>query len=147
MSLTEVTRRGPNKDRTRSISCSTTPSADSCDRTLSEAVTGCTGDTVHRHGSVFSMTGHNRLDDRTHEVQCPIESREVPERRQHDRTRPVNDDRTLSRIRSTHAFQRSGRPDTSGQDVISVRSVAEKRVSSPMATFSVGLINRPQPTI
>ena len=59
-------------------------------------MTGRTGDTVHRHGSVFSVTGRIRLDDQTHEVQRPIESKEIPERRQRDRTRPVDDDRTLS---------------------------------------------------
>ena len=66
------------------------------DQTLSEAVTGRTGDTVRHHGSVFSMIGRSRLDDWTHEVQRPIESREVLERRQHDQIRPVDDDWTLS---------------------------------------------------
>ena len=136
-------RMRPYKDPMHPISCLATAGVSSCDRTLSEAVTGRTGDTVHRHGSIFSVTGHSRLDDRTHEVQRPIESREVPEQRQRDRMRPVDDDQTLSQVRSTRALQRSGRPDTSGQDVISVRLVAEKWVSSPTATFSVGLINRP----
>ena len=36
-----------------------------------------------------------------------------------------------------------GRPDASGQDDSNVRSVEESWVSSPMATFSMGLINRP----
>ena len=84
----------PYKDRTRLISCLATASVNSCDRTLSEAVTGHTYDNVYRHDSVFSVTRRSRLDDRTHEVQRPIESREVPERRQHDRTHPVDDDRT-----------------------------------------------------
>ena len=106
-------------------------------------MTGRTGVTVYRHGSVFSVTGSSTVDDRTHEVQRPIESREVPEQRQRDRMRPVDDDQTLSRVRSTRVLQRSGRPDMSGQDVISVRSVAESWVSSPTATFSVRLINRP----
>ena len=103
MCSAEVTGRGPNKDRTRLISSTATPGVSSCARTLSssdqtliEAVTGRTGDTVYRHGSVFSMTGHSRLNDRTHEVQRPIESREVPERCQRDWTRPVDDDQTLS---------------------------------------------------
>jgi len=51
----------------------------SSDRMLSEAVTERTGDTVHCHGSIFSVTGRSRLDDQTHEVQRPIESREVLE--------------------------------------------------------------------
>ena len=114
----------------------------SSDRTLSEAVIGRTGDTVHRHGSVFSVTRRSRLDDWTHKVQHPIESREVLERRQRDRTCRVDDDWTLSRVRSTCALQWSGRPDASGQDVVSVRSVVERWVSPPTATFSVGLINR-----
>ena len=140
----------PMSDRTCPIRCQATPGVgsydrmmSSSDRTLSEAVTGRTDDTVHRHNSVFSVTGRSRLDDRTHEVQRPIESKEIPERRQRDRTRPVEDDRTLSRVRSTSALQRSGRPDASGQDLISVRSVAESWVSPPTATFSVVLINRP----
>ena len=102
-SLAEVTGRGPNKDWTRPISCSATPGVVSCDltlsssdQTLSEAVTGCTGDNVHRHDSVFSTTRRNRLDDRTHEVQRLIEPRElVPEQHQRDQTHPINDDRTL----------------------------------------------------
>ena len=71
----EMTGCSPNKDQTRPISCSATPGVDNCDRTLnssdrtlSEAVTGRTGDTVHRHDSVFSVTGRSRLDDRTHKV-------------------------------------------------------------------------------
>ena len=80
-SSAEVTGRGPYRDRTRPISCSAAPGVGSCDRTLSEAVTGHTGDTVHRHSNIFNMTGRSRLDDRTHEVQRLIESREVPERR------------------------------------------------------------------
>ena len=52
-------------------------------------MTGRTGDTVHHHGSVFSVTGCNRLDDWTHEVQRPIESKEVLEWRQRDRKRPI----------------------------------------------------------
>ena len=68
----------------------------SSDRTLNEEVIGRTGDTVHHHCIVFSVTGRSRLDDRTHEVQRLIESREVLERRQRDRMHPVNDDRTLS---------------------------------------------------
>ena len=102
-SSVEVTEHDPNKDRTRLISCSATPGVGSCDwtlsssdRTLSEAVTGHTGDTVHRHNNIFNMTGRSRLDDRTHEVQRLIESREVLERRQCDRTRLVDDDWTLS---------------------------------------------------
>ena len=65
-SSVEVTEHDPNKDRTRLISCSATPGVGSCDwtlsssdRTLSEAVTGHTGDTVHRHGNVFSVTGRS----------------------------------------------------------------------------------------
>ena len=103
MSSAKATGRGTNKDRTRPISCSATPGVGSCDRTLSssdqmlsEAVTGRTGDNVHHHGSVFSVIGRSTVDDRTHEVKRPIESRDVPKQRQRDRTRPVDDDRTLS---------------------------------------------------
>ena len=81
--------------------------------------------------------------DQTQEQWCPIESREVLERRQHDLTRPVDDDQTRPRVRSTRVLQRSGRLDASGQDDSSVRLVAESWVSSPMATFSMGPINRP----
>ena len=87
MSLVEVTGRGPMSDQMCPIRCQATVGVGSCDqmlsssdRMLSEAVTGRTGDTVHRHDSVFSTTRRSRLDDRTHEVQCPIEYREVPER-------------------------------------------------------------------
>ena len=59
--------------------------------------------------------------------QCPIEYREVLERRNYDRTCPVAGDRTLAASDQLFAVQRSGRPDASGQDDISVRSVAEKR--------------------
>ena len=85
-------------DWTRPIRCQITAGVDSYDRTLSEAVAGCTSDTIHHHCSVFSMTGCSRLDDRTHEVQHPIESREVLEQRQHDQMCLVDDDRTLSRV-------------------------------------------------
>ena len=105
---------------------------------LSEAVTGRTGDTIHRHSSVFSVTGRSRLDDRSHGVQHPIESKEVPERRQRDRTCPIDDDRTQPRVRSAHALQRSGRPDASGQDMISIRLVAEKRDFIPNGYFLSG---------
>ena len=98
-----MTGRGPNKDQTRPINCSATPGVGSYDQTLSEAVTESTGDTVHRHGSVFSVTGRSRLDDRMHEVHHPIESREVPEWRQRDRTRPIDDDWTQPRVRSARA--------------------------------------------
>ena len=63
MSQVEVTRRGPMSDRMCLIKCQATTGISSCDRTLSEAVTGCTGDTVHRHGSDFNMTERSRLDD------------------------------------------------------------------------------------
>ena len=83
-------------DRTCPIRCQATQGIDSydqtlssSDRTLSEAVIGRTGDTVHRHDSVFNVTGRSRLDDRTHKVHHPIKSREVLERRQRDRMRPV----------------------------------------------------------
>ena len=108
-SLAEVIGRGPMSDRMRLIRCQATVGVDSYDQTLSEAVIGCTGDTVHCHGSVFSMTGHSRLDDRTHEVQRPIEFREVLERRQCDRTRPVDDDRTQSE--SDQCVHSNGRDD------------------------------------
>ena len=55
-SSAEVTGRGPYRDRTRLISCSAIAGVSSYDRTLSEAVTGRTDDTVLRHGNVFSMT-------------------------------------------------------------------------------------------
>ena len=72
-------------------------------------MTGRTGDTVHRHGRVFSVTGRSKLDDQTHEVQRSIISREVPERRQRDRTRSVDDDRTQPKFRSARAL--NGRDD------------------------------------
>ena len=62
MSLAEVTGRSSISDWTHQGSA--TPGIGSCDRTLSnsdqtlsEAVTGHTGGTVHHHGSVLSMTG------------------------------------------------------------------------------------------
>ena len=58
-SSVEVTGRGPYRERTRLISCSATAGVSSYDRTLSEAVTGCTDDTVLRHGNVFSVTGRS----------------------------------------------------------------------------------------
>ena len=131
-----MTGRGPNKDRTRPISCSATlgvgsgdRTLSSSDRTLSEAVIGRTSDNVYRHGSVFSVTRRSRLDDRTHEVQRHIESREVLERRNVDRTRQMVSDRTRQRVRSTVSangqLQQSGRPDASDQDDLRVRSMAE----------------------
>ena len=99
--------------------------------------------TIPRHGNVFSVTDAAALDDQTQELQRPIKSREVLERRQRDRTCPVDDDRTLSRVRSTRVLQRSGRPDAFGPDDSSVWLVAERWVSFPTATFSVELINRP----
>ena len=108
-SPTEVTRRGPMSDRTRLIRCQATAGVGCCDRTLSEAVTGRTDDTIHRHGSVFSVTGRSRLDDRMHEVRRPIEFREVLEQRQHDWTRPVDDDRTQPE--SDQCARSNGRDD------------------------------------
>ena len=58
-SLAEVTGRGPYRDRTRPISCSAAASVSSYNRTLSEAVTGRTDDTVLHHSNVFSVTGRN----------------------------------------------------------------------------------------
>ena len=43
-------RTWPYEDRTRLISCSATAGISSYDRTLSDAVTGRTDDTVLRHG-------------------------------------------------------------------------------------------------
>ena len=78
MSPVEVTEHSSMSDQTHR--CLATPGVGNYDQTLSEAVTGRTGDTVHRHSSVFSVTGHSRLDDRMHEVQRPIISRKVPKR-------------------------------------------------------------------
>ena len=52
-------RTRPYEDRTRPISCSATAGVSSCDRTLSEAGTGRTDDTILRHGNVFSVTGRS----------------------------------------------------------------------------------------
>ena len=62
-SFTEVTGRStgrsPYRDRTCPISCSATAGVSSYDRTLSEAVTGHTDDTVLHHGNVYSVTGRS----------------------------------------------------------------------------------------
>ena len=58
------------------------------------------------------------------ELQRPIEYREVPERRNCDRTRPVACDQTLAASDQLIVAPTVG---TTGRDVISVRSVAEKR--------------------
>ena len=94
-------RTQPYEDRTRPISCSATASISSSDRTLRIQVTGCDDDTVHCHDNSSALTGRWRVIDRMEELQRLIESREVPERRQHDRMRPINSDRTQRRIRST----------------------------------------------
>ena len=52
-------RTWPYEDQTRPISCSATAGVSSCDRTLSETVTGRTDDTVLRHGNIFSVTGRS----------------------------------------------------------------------------------------
>ena len=67
--------------------------------------------------------------------QSPVEYREVPERRNYDRTRPVAGDRMLATSDQLFAVQRLGRPEASGQDVISVWSVAEKRDFVPNGYF------------
>ena len=67
-----------------------------------------------------------------------IEYREVSERRNWDRTRPVAGDRTLAESDQCSRLQRSGRPDASSQDVISVRSVAEKWDFIPNGYFLSG---------
>ena len=90
----EVIGHGPNKDRTRLISCSATPGVGSSDRTLSEAVTGRTGDTVHRHDNVFSVTGRNgtgRPDARSAASNRFQRGSGVAPR---DQTRPIDDYRT-----------------------------------------------------
>ena len=94
MSSTEVTERGPYKDRTRLISCSATAGINNSDRALSEAVTGCTGDTVHHHGNVLSVFGcDGRMTGRT-KKQSLIMSRKVLEQRQRDQTCQVDYDQT-----------------------------------------------------
>jgi len=45
------------EDRMRPISCSATAGIGSCDRTLSEEVTGRVDDTILCHVNVFSVTG------------------------------------------------------------------------------------------
>ena len=62
--------------------------------------------------------------------QSPVEYREVPERR--------NCDRTLAASDQCSRLQWLGRPDASGQDVISVRSIAEKRDFVPNGYFLSG---------
>ena len=52
--------------------------------------------------------------------QRPIEYKEVLERRNYDRTRPVAGDRTLAASDQWFVVQRSGQPDTSCQDDFSV---------------------------
>ena len=52
-------RTRPYEDRMRPISCSATADVSSSDRTLSDAVTGRTGDIVHRHDNVLSVTGRD----------------------------------------------------------------------------------------
>ena len=61
---------------------------------LSIQVTGRDDDTVHCHDNSSALTGRWRVIDRTQELQRPIESREIPERRQRDRTHPIDSDRT-----------------------------------------------------
>ena len=67
-----------------------------------------------------------------------IEYKEVLERRNCDRTRSVAGDRTLAASDQLFMVQRLGRPNVSGQDVFSVRSVAEKRDFIPNGYFLSG---------
>ena len=57
-------------------------------------MTGRDDDTVHYRDNSSALTERWRVIDRTPELQRPIESREVPERRQRDRTRPIDSDWT-----------------------------------------------------
>ena len=63
-------------------------------------VTGRNDDTVHYRDNSSALIGHWRVIDRTLELQRPIESKEVLERRQRDRTRPIDSDWTQRRVRS-----------------------------------------------
>ena len=107
------------------------------------------------HGLHYSSLRQQLSEDRTQQLWTtgrarqwrPIKSREVSERRNIDRMRQMVSNRTHQRVRSTVStngrLQQSGRPDATDQDDLRVRSMAESCVSSPTATFSMGLINRP----
>jgi hypothetical protein len=93
ISSVEVIGRDHYEDRTHPISCSAAGDSSS-DRMLSEAVIGRTDFTVYRCGNIN--------EDRTQQLWmtgcarqwCPIDSREVPERRKRDHTCLVANDWT-----------------------------------------------------
>ena len=128
----------------------TKPYARSRRNELIEA-TGRTGEQARQTG----VSSSDRTLDRTLAAkrpdsgkQRPIEYGEVPELRNCDRTCPVAGDRTLAVSDQCFAVQRSGRPDASGQDNFSVRSVAEKRDFVPKGYFLSRAYNyTPQSTI
>ena len=85
--------------------CSATAGISSSDRMLRIQVTGRDDDNVHYRDNSSALTGRWRVINQTQELQHPIESREVLERRQRDRTCPIScsattgvssSDRTLS---------------------------------------------------
>jgi len=90
-------------------------------------MTGCIGVTVHQRGMLSDDRTQRQKSDRTRQQQRLINSREVLERLQRDRTRPITSDRTRLSVGSVeHASGQSTigkRPDASGQDVISIRLV------------------------
>ena len=98
-----------------------------------------TDGTVHHPGNTFSIDRTLAANRPDAEQQCPIEYREVPERRNCDRTRPVACDRTPSASDQLVAALMVG---MTGH----VRSVAEKRDFVPNGYFLSGAYKyNPQP--
>ena len=89
-----------------------------------------------------ALTGRWRLIDRTQELQRPIEYREVPERRNYDQTCPVASDQTLAASNQLFVAPMVGMTGCVRSGRLQ-RSVSSRKsgISSPTATFSVGLIN------
>jgi len=91
-----VTGRWKVIDWMRPIKCAATEGVSSSDRTLNSKVTGRTDGTVYHPDNRLSTDRTLAANRPDAEQQCPIEYREVLERRNCDRTRPVACDRTLA---------------------------------------------------
>ena len=89
--------------------CSEMACVGSSDQKLRIQVTEHDVDTVYCRDNSSALTGRWRVIDRTQELQRPIESREVPERRHRDRTRPIDSDWT--RTASNQRARSNGRDD------------------------------------
>jgi hypothetical protein len=94
-SSAKVTEHAPFEDRTRRSGAWQQHASAAATERCTVKATGHAGTrTVHHLGNILSATGRRRQDDRTHQMQRPIMSRNVLERRKCDQTRQVDSDRT-----------------------------------------------------